>query len=97
MGKLERNKRNSQIHSLTPELLQLLSPSPLWTGGFFRIFKGLSIIRIVQPSAGVHHQGGGSGRWCSDPGRASGRSMGGYLWSSFGIKIYHVRNVTTGL
>ena len=37
----------------------------LWTGSFFRILKGLSIIRIVQPGAGVHQQrgrGGGGGR-----------------------------------
>ena len=33
-------------------------PRGLWTGGFFRILKGLSVFRIVQPSAGVHQQRG---------------------------------------
>ena len=33
----------------------------LWTGGFFRILKGLSIIRIVQRGAGVHQKRGRGG------------------------------------
>jgi hypothetical protein len=37
-------------------------PGVLWTGGFFLILKGLSIIRIVQPGAGVHQQRGRGGR-----------------------------------
>ena len=33
----------------------------LWTGAFFRVLKGLSIIRIVQRGAGVHQQRGRGG------------------------------------
>jgi hypothetical protein len=37
-------------------------PGILWAGRFFRILKGLGIIRIVQPGTGVHQQRG-RGRW----------------------------------
>jgi hypothetical protein len=51
-------KSHSPIEGLRMELALIGTVEGLWTGGFFRILKGLSIIRIVQPGAGVHQQRG---------------------------------------
>ena len=49
-----------QIHS-TAEALLKLALTDLLAGRFLQILKGLSIIRIIQPGAGVHYGGRAGG------------------------------------